>query len=789
MARSINSPGVQITETDLSNYQQIGGGTTVFVPGFAAQGPTDETLVITSLAELEQVYGAPETAAERYFYYTCKEILNSPATLLTSRLPYGSGSGIGYNDAYSALVYPVLSGYSSEGVNIESPTSWSIGEPYAISLTVEQYEKLLRNDFTWDSLGEIYDTETTVVFNELSSATFTSATSAAGLTAAQAKFNPPRNVTVLFDTPAAGNVTLNFETSSNKTKFSAAGNITVPTGTTTLGVTGGIVILNKSQTTYNEFSEGYYISLTDNTGFAANSDFDSVKYIYTLTPRDEENNTGGKAQVAETRLGFALSGTRNTKGQNSISEVIEFIPTWDFSAAEYNDSIILTLFKIRNSIYEPDTLTYSLVENHIGSFNPSKTTNASVAGSKKIFLEDVVNTSSKNLEIRINPLLTRKANWSTPIKVNNSEDNRALWTVGPSVPTYTYETNKVTGDINQKLARAFVPIETPETVLVDLIVDAGLSTIFATTSGNSEFTDTRHIDLVPVVENVGGTSSPYNDQYFFLWKTVFDTFSTFVKDVRKDCMFISDPLRYIFVSGPDTKVISLRDKNFSQHIYGPLKKSYGEINTNYSATYGNWVKTYDGFTDTFVWVPASGYAAGVYARTDANTQPWIAPAGLNRGILSNITDLAFNPNQKQRDFLYTISINPIVTFSGDGFSIFGQKTLQNKPSAFDRINVRRLFLALERATQQTLRYFVFEPNTEFTRTRLKNTITPIFELAKNTEGLYEYLIVCDERNNTPDVIDRNELAVDIYIKPVKAAEFILVNFIATRTGQNFQELI
>jgi len=213
------------------------------------------------------------------------------------------------------------------------------------------------------------------------------------------------------------------------------------------------------------------------------------------------------------------------------------------------------------------------------------------------------------------------------------------------------------------------------------------------------------------------------------------------------------------------------------------------INTNYSAIYGNWVKVYDKFSDNFAWLPASGYAAAIYARTDTNAQPWVAPAGLNRGIINNIIDLGFNPNQKQRDALYTISINPIVLFSGDGFVVFGQKTLQNKPSAFDRVNVRRLFLTLERATQQALKYFVFEPNTDFTRTRLKNTITPIFELAKNTDGLFDYLIVCDERNNTPDVIDRNELAVDIYIKPVKAAEFILVNFIATRTGQNFQELI
>jgi hypothetical protein len=130
-----------------------------------------------------------------------------------------------------------------------------------------------------------------------------------------------------------------------------------------------------------------------------------------------------------------------------------------------------------------------------------------------------------------------------------------------------------------------------------------------------------------------------------------------------------------------------------------------------------------------------------------------------------------------------------VFFSGDGFSVYGQKTLQTKPTAFDRINVRRLFLTLERAVQRTLKYFVFEPNTDFTRNRLKNVITPIFEYAKNTEGVYDYLIVADERNNTPDTIDNNELIVDIYLKPVRTAEFILVNFIATRTGQNFLELI
>jgi phage tail sheath protein FI len=134
-------------------------------------------------------------------------------------------------------------------------------------------------------------------------------------------------------------------------------------------------------------------------------------------------------------------------------------------------------------------------------------------------------------------------------------------------------------------------------------------------------------------------------------------------------------------------------------------------------------------------------------------------------------------------------LNPVAFFPAEGFVIFGQKTLLKKPSAFDRINVRRLFLYLEVATRNTIKFFLFEPNTLFTRTQVINVLTPIFELAKNTQGVYDYLIICDERNNTPDVIDQNELVVDIYIKPVRAAEFILVNFYATRTGQDFQELV
>jgi len=263
----------------------------------------------------------------------------------------------------------------------------------------------------------------------------------------------------------------------------------------------------------------------------------------------------------------------------------------------------------------------------------------------------------------------------------------------------------------------------------------------------------------------------------------------FCGETRKDCLLIVDPLRHIFVQGEDYKVLDDTTKNFSAHVYWTMKNLNAATNSNYACTYGNWVKAYDNEYGDFVWLPFSGYEANIMANVDANLQPWYAAAGLNNGVIRNIVDIAVNPTQKQRDLLYRINVNPVVFFPGDGYVVWGQKTLQKKPSAFDRINVRRLFLVLEKATLAVMRYFVFEPNTVFTRTRVVNVLTPIFEIPKNNEGVYDYLIVCDERNNTPAVCDKNELVCDIYLKPVRIAEYILVNFIATRTDQDFTELL
>jgi phage tail sheath protein FI len=718
MARSINSPGVQITETDLTINTQIVGGTTVYTMGYAAQGPTDEVLAITTTSDFEQIYGIPQTPAERYFYHSCKELLNSPATLLTTRLPYGSGFGDGFDNKYTGLFFPVTEQSTTIGLGVSgtgalsatelsstSVSGFQASKPAQISFDEETYNDMLRNNISWS--------------NTL-------------------------NGTVGF---------------TQGTNF----------------IDAGFVILNTSQTTVNQNFEGYYIGVTDNNNFGPETDFTAVTKFYSLTGSNQF------AEVPASRLGFALSGIAVTAGTGSISEIIEGIPTFNFGDEFFKDSLIVTLFKVRKSIYEPQVVVSTLIESFIGSLDPTKKTLADSGGIQRSFyLEDVINNSSKNLKILVNPKISKQTNWvninttEPKVSVTTTNDVKALFAAGSYLPIFDTET-KYVGDTLRKIERALTLVESSETIDIDIIVDGGLSTIYANVSGDNAYDDTTNTPTVSAVKD--------------RWSSIFTTFNTFAQNVRKDCVFISDPLRQIFVNGEDTKVMSLRNKTFTQHVYTPLKELFSIANSNYSVTYGNWVKIYDPFSDRGTWLPFSGFAAAAYARSDSNAQPWIAPAGLNRGIIPGIIDIGFNPNQKQRDFLYTISINPVVFFQSDGFVIFGQKTLQSKPSAFDRVNVRRLFLALEKAVGRSLRFFVFEPNTEFTRTRLRNSITPIFELAKNTEGLYDYLIVCDERNNSSDSIDRNELNVDIYIKPVRAAEFILVNFIATRTGQNFQELI
>ena len=244
---------------------------------------------------------------------------------------------------------------------------------------------------------------------------------------------------------------------------------------------------------------------------------------------------------------------------------------------------------------------------------------------------------------------------------------------------------------------------------------------------------------------------------------------------RKDCIaFLSPLLANVQAADPITSITNFRNVLTS---------------TSFAVMDSNWKYQYDKYNDLYRFIPCNGDVAGLCAQTDRDRDPWFSPAGFNRGQLKNVVKLAFNPNQTQRDTLYKNGVNPVVSFPGDGTVLFGDKTMLSKPSAFDRINVRRLFIVLEKAIAKAARASLFEFNDEFTRAQFVNLVEPFLRLVQGRRGIYDFRVVCDDTNNSPEVIDRNEFVGDIYIKPAKSINFIQLNFVAVRTGVAFDEIV
>ena len=241
----------------------------------------------------------------------------------------------------------------------------------------------------------------------------------------------------------------------------------------------------------------------------------------------------------------------------------------------------------------------------------------------------------------------------------------------------------------------------------------------------------------------------------------------FISPARADVVSVTDPIQQ-----------TLNVKNFAN---GLPTSSYAVVDSGYK-------NMYDKYNDVFRAVPLNADIAGLCARTDLVADPFFSPGGFTRGQIRGAVSLVFNPNQAQRDILYKANVNPVVTFPGQGTVLFGDKTFQKKPSAFDRINVRRLFLLLEKAISTAAKFQLFEFNDEFTRAQFRNLVEPFLRDVQGRRGITDFAVVCDDTNNTGEVIDRNEFVADIFVKPARSINFIKLNFIATRTGVSFSEV-
>jgi phage tail sheath protein FI len=301
------------------------------------------------------------------------------------------------------------------------------------------------------------------------------------------------------------------------------------------------------------------------------------------------------------------------------------------------------------------------------------------------------------------------------------------------------------------------------------------------------FSSTEDIDISLVLQGkpVGGTTvvNGRTVQNFMLANYIIDNivggsnFDPQNPNGRRDCVAFVSPSLNTVLNNVGDEALDLKAWRGAIH-----SSSYAVMDSGYKYQY-------DRYNNVYRWIPLNGDIAGTCVRTDNTNDAWWSPAGFNRGQIKNLVKLAFNPKKSERDIIYPVGINPVVTFPGEGTVLFGDKTLQSKPSAFDRINVRRLFIVLEKAISTAAKYSLFEFNDAFTRAQFKNLVVPYLRTIKGRRGITEFLVVCDDTNNTPQIIDSNQFVGDIYIKPARSINFIQLNFVAVPTGVQFSEVV
>ena len=318
-----------------------------------------------------------------------------------------------------------------------------------------------------------------------------------------------------------------------------------------------------------------------------------------------------------------------------------------------------------------------------------------------------------------------------------------LGTGNEATVNFAFDSGVDTSALNTaKFASGFDLFEDKETVEVDFLIAPGMTT---------------RVDQTTVVNDLGSIAGT----------------------TRKDCVVTASPARNDIVNLTNEATITTN-----------LTTTIGTFtNSSHLVVDGNYLKVYDKYNDQYIQIPASSSTAGLMAETDRVSAPWFSPAGNRRGNYLGVTSIDYNPSKTNRDSLYKAGVNPIVNVAGTGLQLFGDKTRLSRPSAFDRINVRRLFLVLERAISRAAQNVLFEFNDEFTRAEFVNVIEPVLRDVKGRRGITDYRIVADETVNTAAVIDRNEFIANIFIKPARSINYVTLNFVAVRTGVDFEEVV
>jgi hypothetical protein len=728
------SPGVHVKEIDLTNVVPSVDTTIGAIAGPFQKGPVSSIVTITSEADLLNNFGKPN-ADNFEFWFTASNFLKYSNTLKVVRpesaiVNAGEASGVLVrdDDHYISDFYSTTGDGQSTTNDWLSRSAGTLGNSIGIEVcpSAASYEQDLGSNNLVNGAGAIGDKTITVDDADESGFAFQ--------VGDMIKFHEAFNITKV----VAGAVTA----SINLTVDGGSGTVAVGNRVIGAGITE--IVKVKTVTSATVFVLDKAITVADNVVLAF-SVYASVEAGDT-----QYEVTGISGEV----LTIRLKDDPDSGGlQTIIPDNALITRRWRF-ADLFNAAPRQSAYNLQNSRGAGD-------EMHIAVFD----TTGDITGSD-------VNTAGQ----RVNAVIETYANLSKNSAAKGPQGDSIYYpTVIFNQSSFIFWGDHLTAGTNwgtdtTTTYTAIIPITT-----VSL---TGGTDDYSVTAGELElaydkFGDAEGVDVNLVL---GGPSSGVTDTA--AGQDTHVTMITSLVESRKDCVGFVSPYRSATVGIANT---TTQTENVTSAFELCPSSSYMVFDSGYKYMY-------DKYADTYRHVPLNGDIAGLCAHTDGVADPWFSPAGYNRGNVRGAIKLSYNPSAGERDQLYRFRVNPVVNFPGQGVVLFGDKTALTKPSAFDRINVRRLFLVLEKAIATAAKFQLFEFNDEFTRAQFRNLVEPFLRDVQGRRGITDFKVVADSTNNTGEVIDRNEFIGDIYIKPSRSINFITLNFIATRTGVAFSEV-
>jgi len=762
------SPGVQVNEIDLSIVVPVLGNATAAFAGVFTKGPSDKYLLITNPEELIQYYGMP-TNDNYNDWFQCYNFLQYANKLLVSRAVDANGT---FTEIANTV--KVVNEIGKVEVN-DVPTLLKAGSvvKFDINADITGEYKIKEIEAPVEAVAQVSKLSVTSDLADGESITFN--VNGIGVAYTASGDQTKEDVALAL----ANEIT----SDANDTTATAAGaDITITASTAGVetiidSLTGNISAV--TIVTENVPGESYELVFDDSTDFSAITAANGPIYI-----KDSAMNALVDAPVDATydANGVEVTPAGTLKSGDELKPEALFIPNeetyevTEMSIPVYEGTKLKFFAKSSGSLMNKIEIAIAREKDF-------------ASGKSQVFeglyLNDFFETKPLDSKSEI-AIIVRKDG-----KITGSYIVSTI----PGSKDYRNKSNYVEDIINKYDELLYVKDNTATTTLPQsrIFLSVGL--------------DNTVVDNQLPLKTANGTDGQVNHGDIELaYGTVADnTIFGNKEEVDIDIVIANEQARVAagalasergdciaFIGAKFEDVVGLPSAKIVENLIADVLN--GELNNastanSYCATFGNYKYQYDKYNDKFRWVSIAGDVAGLRADTNTSLNSWWASAGLDRGQIKNAQKIAFNPNLGQRDFLYKNKINPVVSFPGQGNAIvWGQKTLQSKPSAFDRINVRGLFNTLERAISRMAKYYLFEFNDGFTRNRFVGTIKPFLEGVKAGRGVYDFYVRCDETNNTPAVIDANQFVCDIAIKPTRVAEFITLNFVAVGTGVEFSEI-